>query len=72
MAAATKSKSVIGWRLRAAPSISIGDMKSKDFLMYRCVCVGDMSMTKGDMSDCYQKFVMVLKKIIIILYIVEI
>lgn len=47
-------------RLRASPSISIGDMKSKDFLMYRCAL--KMSMTKGDMSDCYQKFGMVLKK----------
>lgn len=70
MAAATKGKSEIEWRLRVSPSISIGDMKSKDFLMNRCVL--EMSMTKGDMSDCYQKFEMVLEKIIIILYIVEI
>ena len=70
MAAAMKSKSVIGWRLRAFPSISIGDMKSKDFLMYRCV--SEMSMTKGDMSDCLSEVWNGFEKIIIILYILEI
>ena len=44
----------------ASISISIGDMKSKDFLMYRCAL--EMLMTKGDMSVVYQKFEMVLKK----------